>query len=332
MPVSTRKQIRDSALAATSQDNTQIGTIVNDFINITLNEINNPAWAFDKQGHNHLWSWLRRKTTFSTTSGTADYIMERDVDRIAILRQTNSPIKLVQITDESFYRDMPNPTAAGNPYIYRLWETQGISTKLSAADTISVVSSSTSDGTSFTVSIMGYIGGRLDSEVLTLNGMTVVASTKTWDAREVLISKSGITTGNLTVKAVSANTTILTLGREETSPRFKVVSLYPTPGSTITMYLEYYKAIRELTNDSDAPEFSEKWHYVVRLGTIEKIYQYLGKTNDYIAAREIYARAIKGMIAADKANPDLIQSLRRDLRAYSNNRWIRDDWMEQTAS
>src|SRR3990167_6542595 len=103
MPIATRKQIKDSALATTSQDSTQIGLIVNDFINITLNEINNPAWAF-KSGYNHLWSWLRRKTTFATVSGTADYVMERDVDRIAILRQTSSPKRLDQVPDEIFFR------------------------------------------------------------------------------------------------------------------------------------------------------------------------------------------------------------------------------------
>lgn len=325
MPVATKKQIRDSALATTSQDNTQIGSMVNDFINITLNEINNPAWAF-KNGYNHLWSWLRRKMTFATVGSTADYVMERDVDRIAILRQTSSPIKLSQIPDEIFFREMPNPTATGSPLWYRLWEVTGLSTKLTAADTISIVSSSTSDGTTFTVSIVGYVGGKLDSEVLTMNGTTTVTSTKSWDAREVFISKSGITTGNITVKAVSANVTILTLGAQETSPRFKVVTLYPTPGSAITMYVEYYKAIRELVNDSEAPEFSEKWHHVVRIGTIAKIYQYLGKTTDFLSTQELYAQAVRGMIQADKANPDLIVELRRDMRAYNGgcNYWLQD--------
>lgn len=330
MPVSTKKQIRDAAIATTSQDNTQIGSMVNDFINITLNEINNPAWAF-KNGYNHLWSWLRRKTTFASVSGTGDYVMERDVDRIAILRQTSSPKKLSQIPDETFFRELPNPTASGNPLWYRMWEITGLATKLTAADTISVVSSSSSDGTTFTVAIVGYISGRMDSEVLTMNGTSVVASTKTWDAREVFVSKSGITTGNITVKAVSAATTILVLGAQETSPRFKVVTLYPTPGAALTMYLEYYKAIRELVNDSEAPEFSEKWHHVVRLGTIAKIYQYLGKTADFVSTQELYAQSVRAFVQSDKANPDLITELRRDNRAY-NNSFLFNDIRNQIAA
>ena len=330
MPVATRKQLRDSCLLVTSQDNTQIGSMVNDFINISLNEINNPSWAF-KNETNHLWSWLKRKTTFDTVAGTSDYVMERDIDRIAILRQTASPARLIQIPDETFFRELPNPTASGSPRWYRIWEITGLSTKLASADSISVVSSSASDGTSFTVSIMGYINGRLDSEVLTLNGTTTVTGSKTWDAREIFISKSGITTGNLTVKAVSASTTVLTLGREETSPRFKVVTLYPTPGSAITMYVEYYKAIRELTNDSDAPEFSEKFHHVVRMGAIAKIYQFLGKTNDFIATQDLYARMVRAMVSADTSNPDLIEELSRDRRSYRKNGYIRY-WAEDAVS
>lgn len=323
MPVSTKRQIRLSAIAATSQDATQIGTIVDDFINITLNEIENPAWAFTN-GYNHLWSWLRRKTTFTTTGGTADYVMERDISRIGILRQTSSPAKLIQLSDEDFYSNLPNPTASGNPLFYRLWETTGISTKLTAADTISVASSSNVDGATFTVAIMGYISGRLDSEILTLNGTSTVTSTKTWDAREIFVSKSGITTGNITVRAVSAAVTILTLGAQETSPRFKVVSLYPTPGATITIYAEYFKSIRELVNDTEAPEFSEKWHYVVRLGTIAKIFQYLGKTTDFLSTQEMYAKSVRAMVQADKANPDFIASLSRDVRAYDGVQWFND--------
>ena len=246
------------------------------------------------------------------------------MDRIAIIRQTSSPARLIQIPDETFFRELPNPTASGNPLYYRIWEIDGLSTRLATADTISIVSSSSSDGTTFTVAIIGYIGGKLDSEVLTLNGLTTVTSTKTWDAREVFVSKSALTTGNITVKAVSAGTTLLTIGPQETSPRFKIVTLYPKPGSAITMRLEYYKPIRELVNDSEAPEFSEKWHHVVRLGTIAKIYQYLGKSTDFLSTQDMYAQAVRAFVQSDKANPDLIPELRRDMRSYSGGSLFND--------
>lgn len=312
MAVSTKKQIRDNVLLTTNQDSTQIGSLVDDYINMTLNEINDPGWAFNNS-YNHLWSWLRRKTTFATVVSTEDYIMERDVDRIGILRQLSTPIKLTQVPDELFFRYMPNPVESGSPLFYREWAVQGISTKLSSADTINILSSSSSDGSTFTVSITGYISGRLTTEVLTLNGTNSVSGSKTFDAREIYVSKSGWTTGDITVSRATGGTTLVIIGKDEITPRFKVLTLYPTPGSAITMYLEYYKRIKELVNDSDAPEFDGKWHYVVRLGALAKVFQQLGKTNDYIAAQSIYEKAVRAMVASDKTKPDLIETLgRRD--------------------
>lgn len=310
MPVSTLKQLRDQVLATSKQDNTQIGTYVNDFINLTLQEINSPGWAFRNENH-HLWSFLKRKTTFTTTSGTSDYVMERDVDKIGIMRQTSTPAKINAITDELFFKYNPNPTSQGNPLVYREWESSGLSTRLTSADTINMSSSSANDGSSFTVTVLGYVSGRLTSEVFTLNGTSSVTGSVTFDAREIFISKSGNTTGNITVVKNTGSTTLLVIGKEEVSPRFKVVSLYPIPSSTLTIYLEYYKAIRELVNDSDAPEFHQKYHYVVRLGALAKVYQFLGKTEDFNSANAVYAQAIRSMVANDKSSPDLITQLER---------------------
>ena len=317
MAVSTRKQIRDSVLDTTQQDNTQIGSLVNDFINLTLNEISEPAWSFDRRyggsgsNFNHLWKFLKRKTTFATVASTSDYVMERDIHRIAFMRQTNSPIKLTKITDERFYRDLPNPTASGNPTIYREWEVDGVATRLAVADTINIVSSSTLDTSSFTVTVLGYVSGRLTSEVLTLNGTTTVEGTTTFDARELFISKSGKTTGNLTVTEDSGATTLVVLAPEDISPRFKVVTLYPTPSAAITIYVEYYKYMRELANDSDTPEFHPIYHHIVRLGTLAKVFQHLGKTPDFESTMAQYASAVRSMVAADLVEPDYIDYLQR---------------------
>lgn len=310
MPVSTRLQIKNSVLDTTQQLNAQIGDLVNDFINITVQEIGDPAWCFDKERH-HLWGWLKRKTTFATVSGTTDYVMERDVDKIALLRQTTSPCKLSYIPDEIFYREHPNPTESGNPTIYRLWEIDGVSTRLAAADTIDLVSSSGSDGSSVTATVLGYISGRLTSETYTMNGTSTVAGTKTFDAREIFVSKSAVTVGDITVKEHSGSTNLVIVGKEETSPRFKVLSLYPTPNSAITMYLEYYKRIREMVNDSDVPEFDPKWHHVVRIGTLAKVYQHLGKTTDFVTTYELYRKMVRSMVSSDTTTPDLITTLKR---------------------
>ena len=325
--LSTKKQIRDFAIEATKQDSAQIGSLVNNFINMSLDEVNNPAWAFDRrwggknENFHHLWSWLKRKTTFATVIGTEDYVLERDVDKIAFMRQTTSPRKLTQIPDEIFFREHPNPTESGNPRIYRIWAIDGVSTKLAAADLIDLVSSSSSDGSAFTASVLGYVSGRLISEAYTLNGATAVAGTNTFDAREIFVSKSGVTTGNITFRRNADSSTLVVLGPQEVSPRFKVVTLFPKPSSVMTIYLEYYKRIRELVNDSDAPEFDPSWHYVVILGTVAKIMQHLGKTTDFESQMGLYASAVRAMVAHDKTNPDLVEYLRRNTK--DENVWFK---------
>lgn len=316
--LSTRKQIRDISIEITKQDSAQIGTLVNNFINMTLYEISSPAWAFSRrfgganENFHHLWSWLRRKSTFTTVSGTEDYVMERDVDKIAIMRQVATPNKIIQVPDEVFFREEPNPTASGNPRIYRVWAIDGVSTKLASADKIDIVSSSSSDNSAFTASVLGYVSGRLISEAYTLNGTTAVSGTNTFDAREIFVSKSGITTGNITFRKNSDSSTLVVLGPQETSPRFRVITLYPKPDSAITIYIEYYKKIKELINDSDVPEFDTNWHYVVIMGTIAKIYQSLGKVTDFESQMGLYATAVRSMVSHDRTNPDLIEYMKRN--------------------
>lgn len=313
MGINSRKEIRDNVLSTTRQDNTQIGTLVNDFINLTLNEINDTGWAFTRNNYNHLWTWLRRKTTFVTASGTEDYVMAREVDRIAIMRQTSSPVKLRQIPDDKFFELVPYPTASGNPSWYRIWETEGLSTRISTAEKINVSSSSSSDAGSaeLKVTVVGFVSGILTSETYQLNGTATVSGTNTFQAREVFVSKQKTTTGTISVVGNTSATTLLTLGAEDRAPRFKVVTLYPKPNSALTIYLEYYTRIRDLANDSDVPEFDKKWHYVVRLGTLAKVYQYLNKETDFIATQALYTSAVKSMVSSDLSNPDLITQLSR---------------------
>lgn len=311
--VSSRKEIVTNVLETTRQLDSQIGNLVKDYVNLTLNEINDPAWAFPRNNYHHLWSWLRRKTTFDTVASTEDYVMARDIDKISLIRQIESPTKLNQLTDDLFYELVPYPTATGNPRFYRMWSNEGVSTRLAVADTIDVVSSSASDAgdSDISVTVVGYSGGIRVSETYQINGTTVVTGSITFDAREVYVSKQGDTTGNITVTENSGSTTLVVLGKEERNPRFKVLSLYPIPSSAITMYVEYYTYIRELTNDSDVPEFDSKWHYIVRLGTLSKVLQYLGQESQFLATQAQYASGVKAMVASDRTNPDLVETLTR---------------------
>lgn len=303
----TRQEIRINLRKTTRE--TQIDDLINEYINLTLMEINDPAWA--TKGYNHNWSFNRRKDNFDTEEDVETYQLPRDLDKISIIRQTDSPTKIKYYPDEIFYKMIPNPTATGNPRCYRIWEEEGVATRLTTADTIDIVSSSASDGSTFKVSIVGYdVNGIKQSEELSLNGTTAVTGTLTYAAnRPLRISKSAKTTGKITITEHSGGTTLVILGKEERSPRFKVIGLYPIPDDAITIYLEYFTRIRRLINDTDVPDIDNKWIWVVREGTLAKIYQYMQKT-DWLQAQALYAAGVRSMVKADLMLSDYIPTLK----------------------
>src|SRR3990167_6854446 len=155
--IRTRKEIRDRVATDTREAN--INSSIDEWVNLTLEEIQNPAWAFEQiagmRGYEHLWSFNRRKHTLSTVASTEFYKLPREVDKVSLIRQTTTPLKIRFIPDDLFYEYIPNPTATGNPKWYRIWEEEGVEVRLSTDDTIEVLSGSASDTTQ-TVRIVGY--------------------------------------------------------------------------------------------------------------------------------------------------------------------------------
>ncbi len=70
----------------------QKNDMINAMVNLSLQEINDPGWA--TKGYDHNWTFNRRKDTFTTISGTEFYQLPRDLDKILLIRQTTSPIRL----------------------------------------------------------------------------------------------------------------------------------------------------------------------------------------------------------------------------------------------
>ncbi len=296
MSLSTLKELRDN-IGETTREN-QKDDLIDEYINLTLNEINDF----------HLWSFLRRKDTISSVASQEDYQLPRDVDKLGLVRQTASPVKIELVPDNRFFKFIPNPTATGNPRWYRLWEEFGVSTQISSAELINVVSDSTSDITQ-AVSVIGTDANGLELvETYTLSGTSIQSGSKTFlTIRQV--SKSAGTVGNITIVGNTSATTFLTLLPEERSPRFKRISFYPIPSSAITISFEYYTRLRELVNAQDVPAIDRKWHYLIREGALARMYQYQNKEQDYLATWRIYQEGLKRMKKQDLVNPDFIPQL-----------------------
>src|SRR3990167_10004737 len=316
MAIRTRKEIRDRV--ATDTRETNINSTIDEYVNLTLEEIQNPAWAFEQiagmRGYEHLWSFNRRKHTLSIVASTEFYQLPREVDKIQLIRQTTTPLKIRFIPDDLFYEYIPNPTATGNPKWYRIWEEEGVEVRLSTDDTIEILSGSASDTTQ-TVRIVGYdANGLLRTESLTLTGTTAVAGTITYDAGKVLrVSKSADTTGVITVREATADTVLVRLAPTERAPKFKIISFYPIPSSAISLYIEYFTRIRKLEGDNDVPDIDERYIWIVRLGTMAKVYQYQGKLELFNSTMAMFGAAIRSMVKSDMQNIDYIPTLRSQL-------------------
>ena len=314
--IRTRKEIRDRVATDTREAN--INSSIDEWVNLTLEEIQNPAWAFEQiagmRGYEHLWSFNRRKHTLSTVASTEFYQLPREVDKVSLIRQTTTPLKIRFIPDDLFYEYIPNPTATGNPKWYRIWEEEGVEVRLSTDDTIEILSGSASDTTQ-TVRIVGYdANGLLRTESLTLSGTTAVAGTITYDAGKVLrVSKSADTTGVITVRETTADTVLVRLAPTERAPHFKIISFYPIPSSAISLYMEYFTRIRKLEGDNDVPDIDERYIWIVRLGTMAKVYQYQGKLELFNSTMAMFGAAIRSMVKSDMQNIDFIPTLRSQL-------------------
>ena len=233
MSLVTFKELQDN-IASTVRD-TQIDDLIGSYLNLTGLEIH----------QFHHWTWKRRKQTFSTVTDQEDYNLDSEVDEIAVLRQISTPIRLVYVPDDLFYRYLPDPENQGSgiPRVYRRWEETGFSVNLAAADTVYVSSSSTSDGSAFTVRLTGRnSSGEIITETLTLNGTTSVTSATTFAASGLMqIAKSARTTGTITCYRTTGATVLSELEPDMLAPRFKRIGLYPAPSSAVPMYLEYYE-------------------------------------------------------------------------------------------
>ena len=293
--LSTLKELRDS-IAFTCRE-TQIGSRIDEYINLTLMEINNF----------HLWSFLRRKTTFDTVDSQESYQLPRDVDKIGLLRNTEQ--KLIHVPDELFYKWIPDPTAETTyPRYYRLWEDYGVETQIATAELLDVVSDVVGDDAKVTIVGTDANGYEL-VETFTLSGTTDQNGAKTFTTiRQV--SKEEATVGNVTVTGHTSTTVFVTLLPEERSPRFKQISLYPIASTdSIAHYLEYYARLRELVNDQDVPAIDRKWHYLLREGALAKVYQYKNNDTAYVASQRIFMAGLEKMKREDVLNVDYIPYL-----------------------
>ena len=207
------------------------------------------------------WSFKLRRYTFTTTSGTEDYVLPRYLRETYKIKSSVSPYDITVVNEDVFDRNIPNPTSSGNPYIARLFEMVGVETQPTAAGTVTAVSSSASDTTQF-VLIKGLVGGQLQYEQLTLTGTTAATSTKSF-SQIYSVTKSARTEGYITVKSDTDTVTNVILDPDESVLRLRKIRLYPKPDATITITTKGFGRPVKLTHVYEDTEIPDDWDYVV---------------------------------------------------------------------
>jgi len=80
--------------------------------------------------------------------------------------------------------------------------------------------------------------------------------------------------------------------------------------------------MRELANKGDSPQFDQSYHYVVRLGTLAKVYQHLGKSDDFAMTQSMYTAGVRAMVMSDMGESDLIPRLKRHNPVDKMNNYV----------
>lgn len=68
----------------------------------------------------YLWPFLITEQTITTVNGTETYALNSDTLGIVDVRDTTNNRRLKYVDIAEFFSSVPNPTATGTPYLYRL--------------------------------------------------------------------------------------------------------------------------------------------------------------------------------------------------------------------
>lgn len=225
------------------------------------------AYRYDRIMRSFFWKQLIRDYTISVTSGTSDYALQSDVAKvISIIDETNGAV-IEETTNQAHNRFVaPVLEVAGDvqtskqPSTYRFIGTKSVKALLSAADTVYVVSTATTDISPKVVRIRGLVSGTEVAETITLTGTTNATSTNTYDANSELVISVGTsdgtiddTDGVISVKETTSGTTLAVLAPEAKTVEYNWIRLSPQPAAALTARVWYKKNWYRLVNDNDIP-------------------------------------------------------------------------------
>jgi hypothetical protein len=162
----------------------------------------------------------------------------------------------------------------------------------------SVVSSDASDTTQ-TLYLRGEASGIEVTETISLNGTSSVNATNTY-TKYYIVSKDADTAGKITV--THGTDTIAILSQEARDHKVKIMRLYCTPVSSVTINCPYMSKPLPMTEDYDVPVIDVS--DIIELGATYRAWMYkrqMGKAEQY---RKLYEQGIINVLWERENNPN----------------------------
>lgn len=189
--------------------------------------------------------------TFSTVSGTQDYVMPDDFGKeTTVLDITNNVELTAQTTQEWAQSNAGNISAPGTATKYVIL-TDVVYAQPTSASVVTIYSDSASD--SQVIHVRGIVSGIEKYENITLNGTSFVSGTISFD-KITGISKSGVTVGTITITSNVTTVTVAVLAPNALVSRVKKMRLSDIPNGVVTIRVMYLSKQLPMVSDYDYPE------------------------------------------------------------------------------
>lgn len=264
----------------------------------------------------------RREFSLTTVSGISQYGMPLYVRRVLNIEDTDRRRALEIIPRQVFDADYAGTTQSGPPERAYKLGAFGVQKQPATAGTLTAVSSSSSDGDTFSILIRGFSSGVDVRESLALNGTSAVTSANSYDTangiqRIVLVPASGSAfSGNVTVKDADANTLAVFPPYYGESPTYEWYELHPTPASAITYTVRCEARKPPLALASDWPEIADDFHDLLIDGPAAMLLETVGKSRQGALAAQRFARRI-AEYSGDQSRQPGMQRTMADVMPYA---------------
>jgi len=238
---------------------------------------------------------VAREFTLPTVASTSQYGLPLNVSRILNIEDGTNNRRLREISSREYDRLYPGTSSSGDARRYYVLGSIGVQTQPASPGTVTVVSDSASDGTSFFIRIQGLdANGVWISEQVTMNGTTNVTTTASFTTVEQVAKSQNSGnewTGQVTVSDASAN--VLTrIPKAVTSPNHLRVEFYPIPDAVVSLTVRAMARKPDLFDDDDWPQIHEDFHMLIIDGAGPELMLAAGKPQQAQRMQLDFARTL----------------------------------------